>query len=387
MTLHDGVMAAGFGLRSHLSRKNNVLKHFQVPDDIAVRVEESKLRAATEAVFKKCGVPEDDARLGADVLMFADLKGVDTHGVSNMLRSYVDGYNSETLNPAPQWSFVKESPTTAVIDGDKGLGLMITPRAMEVAIEKAREYGTGVVTVRNSGHLGAAGYHAMMAAEQGMIGWCMTAGGKSMVPTFGAEPQLGTNPIAFAAPADKEPTFLFDAAMTSIAGNKIGLARRMGKPMQGGWVANDDGTPDMNGGAAAEFAANSLRMQLPLGSTRDLGSHKGYGLGMMVDILCGQLSFAPGFSTLAQNRRAHFVAAYSVDAFGDVDEFKRNMDGMLRGLRETKPMPGHDRVYYAGLPEYETEKERREKGIPLHPEVIDWFRDISAEFSIPFDLA
>jgi LDH2 family malate/lactate/ureidoglycolate dehydrogenase len=258
---------------------------------------------------------------------------------------------------------------------------------MEIAISKAREVGTGVVAVRNSGHLGAAGYHAMMAAEQDMIGWCMTAGGKAMIPTFGAEAQLGTNPIAFAAPGNNEPVFLFDAAMTSIAGNKIGLANRLGKEMSPGWVANADGTPDMEGGSMVDFVANTTRAQLPVGSTRELGSHKGYSLGVMVDILCGQLSFAPGFNSLARTRRAHFVAAYSVDAFGDVDEFKENMDGMLKGLAATKPMPGHDRVYYAGLPEHETRIERRETGVPLHPEVVEWFRGICAEFEITFDLA
>ena len=364
-----------------------MLKHFQVPDDIAVRVDVDKLRRTTEQVFMKCGVPEEDARLGADVLMFADESGIDTHGVSNMLRSYVTGYGAETINPEPNMTVVKETPSTAVIDGDAGLGLMIAPQAMDIAINKARDVGTGVVAVRNSGHLGAAGYHAMRAARQDMIGWCMTAGGKSMVPTFGAEAQLGTNPIAFAAPGNNEPAFMFDAAMTSIAGNKIGLANRMGKGMSAGWVANDDGTPNMEEGAVVDFAANSMRMQLPMGSTRELGSHKGYSLGVMVDILCGQLSFAPGFGTLDRTRRAHFVAAYSVDAFGDVDEFKSNMDGMLEGLAATRPMPGHDRVYYAGLPEHEVRIERRADGVPLHPEVVDWFRDICAEFEIDFDLA
>ncbi|HAG56225.1 MAG TPA: malate dehydrogenase, partial [Dehalococcoidia bacterium] len=297
------------------------------------------------------------------------------------------GYNAKTMNPDPQLKIVKETPSTATVDGDGGLGLMIAPKAMEIAISKAREVGTGVVAVRNSGHLGAAGYHAMMAAEQDMIGWCMTAGGKAMIPTFGAEAQLGTNPIAFAAPGSNEPVFLFDAAMTSIAGNKIGLANRLGKEMSPGWVANADGTPDMEGGSMVDFVANTTRAQLPLGSTRELGSHKGYSLGVMVDILCGQLSFAPGFNSLARTRRAHFVAAYSVDAFGDVDEFKENMDGMLKGLAATKPMPGHDRVYYAGLPEHETRIERRETGVPLHPEVVEWFRGICAEFEITFDLA
>lgn len=363
-----------------------MLEHFKVPSDIAVRVDIEKLRTATEAVFRKCGVPDREAELGADVLMFADLHGIDTHGVSNMLRNYVSMYNSGQLNPDPSMEIVKETASTALIDGDSGLGLMIAPKAMEIAIEKARESGTGVVSIRNSGHLGAAGYHAMMAANADMVGWCMTAGGNSMIPTFGAEPKLGTNPIAFAAPSDKEPTFMFDAAMTSIAGNKIGLANRLGRPLGPGWVANEDGSPNMEGGAASTFAANSLRTQLPLGSTRELGSHKGYSLGVMVEILCGHLSFAPGFADQTLRRRGHFVAAYSVDAFGDVAEFKRNMDGMLKGLRETKPMPGHDQVYYAGLPEHYEAKKRSEQGVPLHPEVVDWFRDISAEFEIPFDL-
>jgi L-2-hydroxycarboxylate dehydrogenase (NAD+) len=363
-----------------------LLKHFQVPDDIAVRVDVDRLRAATEQIFMHCGVPESEARLGADVLLFADQSGIDTHGVSNMLRSYIAMYNAKSINPAPQMKIVKETPSTATIDGDGGLGCMIAPKAMEIAIQKARAVGTGVVVVRNSGHLGAAGYHAMLAAEQDMVGWCMTAGGKAMVPTFGAEAQLGTNPIAFAAPGNNEPTFMFDAAMTAIAGNKIGLANRLGKEMSAGWVAKPDGTPEMEDGATVDFSANSMRMQLPLGSTRELGSHKGYSLGVMVDILCGQLAFAPGFGSLERTRRAHFVAAYSVDAFGDVDEFKENMDGMLKGLAATKPAPGHDRVLYAGLPEHETRIERRENGVPLHPEVVEWFRGICAEFEITFDL-
>ncbi len=364
-----------------------MLKHFQVPDDIAVRVDVDKLRNATEQVFIKCGVPESEAKLGADVLIFADESGIDTHGVSNMLRAYVSMYNSNSMNPDPQIKIVKETPSTATVDGDGGLGCMVAPKAMEIAIEKAKAVGTGVVAVRNSGHLGAAGYHAMMAVKHDMIGWCMTSGGKRMVPTFGAEPQLGTNPIAFAAPGNNEPPFMFDAAMTSIAGNKIGLASRMGKGMSPGWVAKSDGTPDMTGGASVEFVANSLAMQLPLGSTRELGSHKGYGLGVMVDILTGQLSFAPGYNTLARKRGGHFLAAYSVDAFGDVDEFKENMDGMLKAYAATKTMPGEERVYYAGLPEHEVRIERRANGVPLHPEVVDWFRGICAEFEIEFDLA
>ncbi|MBI4306369.1 MAG: Ldh family oxidoreductase [Chloroflexi bacterium] len=365
---------------------DELLEHFQVPDDIAVRVKPANLRSTIEQVFQKMGIPKEDAVTAADVLMFADLKGVDTHGVSNMLRAYVQGYNEKRLNPRPKMRIVKETETTAVVDGDGGLGIITCPQAMDIAIEKARKYGMGAVTIRNSGHAGAVGYHAMMAAKQDMIGWAMTAGGNAMVPTFGAEPRLGTNPIAFSAPASKEPFFLFDAATTTIAGNKIGLLRRLGRPLEPGWVSHPDGTPDMRGGQEPEFAAGSVRYQLPLGSTRELGSHKGFSLAVIVDILCGVLSGAAGFDRADRSRRGHFVAAYRIDAFVPIDEFKKNMDGFLRTLRETRPAPGHDRVVYAGLSEYETEQKRSKLGIPLHPEVIEWFKGACAELGIPFTL-
>ena len=365
-----------------------MLEHFKLSDDEAIRVPIDSLRSITEEIFIKCGVSEKDAKLGADVLMFADSRGIDTHGVSNLLRGYVSNYNSGKCNPRPKNTIVKSTLSTALVDGDNGLGLMTTPFGMNIAIEKAKKTGVGIVSIRNTEHFGAAGYYAMMAIEHDMIGWGMTGGGKAMVPTFGAEPQLGTNPIAFAAPANKEAPFMFDAAMTSIAAGKIGLARRMGKNMEPGWIADDDGTPNMGTSSLKESSKTStgMHMQLPLGSTRELGSHKGYGLGVMVDILCGQLSFAEGFSNLSENRRAHFVAAYDISAFGDVEEFKDNMDGMLKGLRETKAMPGKDRVLYPGLPEEETLIERTEKGIPLHPEVIDWFKGICAELQIQYKL-
>ena len=368
-----------------------MLEHFKISDDEAIRVPIDSLRTTTEELFLKCGVSEEDSKLGADVLMFADSRGIDTHGVSNALRGYVSDYLSGACNPRPVNSIIRSSQSTALVDGDNGLGLMTAPYGMKIAIEKAKKTGVGIVSIRNSNHLGAAGYHAMMAIEHDMIGWCMTGGGKAMVPTFGAEPQLGTNPIAFAAPANIEAPFMFDAATTAIAAGKIGLARRMGLSMEPGWIANEDGTPNMESTLIKDGpkskTSTGMRMQLPLGSTRELGSHKGYSLGVMVDILCGQLSFAPGFESLEQNRRAHFVAAYDISAFGSVNDFKNNMDGMLKGLRETKPMPGKDRVMYAGLPEVETLKERTEKGVPLHPEVIDWFKDICAELQIQYELS
>ena len=360
-----------------------MLKHFQVPDDIAVRVKIENLTTATNAIFLKMGVPDTDADLATDVLMQADLRGADTHGVSNMLRAYVASYGDGRTNPTPKEKIVRETASTAVYDGDNGLGIITTPHAMEIAIAKAKNTGVGMVTIKNSGHAGMMAYHALMAVKEGMIGTAYTAGGNSMVPTWGAEPKLGTNPIAFAAPTGTEEPFSFDAATTSIAGNKIGLANRLGHGLQPGWVANDDGSPDMEGAASSEFEAGGVRMQLPLGSTRELGSHKGYSLGVMVDIMCGPLSGAAGFGAATRERRAHFVAAYDVEAFVPLDEFKADMDGMMKGLRETKPAPGHDRVLYPGLSESEDEQERRANGIPLHQEVVEWFDDLTGKLLVP----
>tara|TARA_B100000686_G_C16785790_1_gene975166 strand:+ start:2218 stop:3327 length:1110 start_codon:yes stop_codon:yes gene_type:complete len=361
-----------------------LLDYFKVPKEDCININENDLRKVTESIFLKYGLSESNAQLSTDVLLHADLRGIETHGVSNMLRNYVQMYREGKSNPNPTWKIVKESYTTATVDGDGGLGLMTAAHSMDLAIEKAEKYGMGAVAIKNSGHLGAAGYFAMMALPHDMIGWCMTAGGKGMLPTFGAEPQIGTNPIAIAVPSNKKYPFVFDAAMTSIAGNKIGLLERLNKPILPGWVANPDGSPDMKGGSKAELKIGVTRNQLPLGSTRELGSHKGYGLAVAVDILCGVLSGAIGFSSLAVDRRAHFVAAYKIDGFNSISKFKEDMDEMLQGLMNTKPAPGHERVLYPGLEEGEVENFRRKEGIPLHKEVIDWYMKICSELDIPF---
>ncbi len=364
-----------------------MLDYFKVPEEDVVTVDVKNLRRVTEQMFIKCGVESEEARLGADVLMHADLRGIETHGVSNLLRHYISWYNDGTTNPNPNWKIVRESPTTATIDGDNGLGLMIAYHAMNLAIEKAEKYGTGSISIRNSAHCGAVGYFAMMALEYDMIGTCMTAGGNTMVPTFGAEAKLGTNPIAIAVPTKSKPPFVFDAATTTIAGNKMGLLERIGASMQPGWVAHDDGTPDMDGGGEFQYAHGPQKMQLPLGGTREMGSHKGYGLGVSVDILCGILSNGIGFPTLEASRRAHYVSAFKVDGFSEVDEFKNSMDQMLQGLEDTKPAPGNKRVLYAGLEEYEEEQKRLNKGIPLHKEVVGWYEEACQEMNIEFILS
>ena len=355
-----------------------MLQQFQVNLDEAVFVKGDDLKATVAAIFEKMGVEATDAQLGADVLVLADLRGVDTHGVSNMLRSYIAGYQRGDINPRPHWKVIRETPSTANIDSDRGLGIIITPKAMELAIQKAKAVGVGMVTIGNARHLGMASYHSMLALKHDMIGVCMTSCPPSVVPTFGAEARLGTNPIAIAVPAKNEPPFVFDAATSSVAGNKVNIARRLGVKMEPGWLADPDGNPIME-----EADPPDIYTLLPLGSTRELGSHKGYGLAGMVDILAGVLT-GFGFGAIpGRPNFGHYVAAYSIEAFTEVDGFKEMMDEWLRMLKSTKPAPGHDRVLVAGQPEAEVEAVRRVEGIPLHPEVTQWLRDTCAELSVP----
>ncbi len=351
---------------------------FKVADTDAVRVDEARLRATTQAIFEAVGVPPEDAALATDVLLLADLRGVESHGVSNMLRVYVRLYREGVLNPRPEWRVVRESPAGANVYADRGLGIIVAPRAMEIAIQKARQTGVGMVTVHHGGHAGMIAYHAMMPLRHDMVGMATTAAGSLMLPTFGREPRLGTNPIAFAAPAGQEAPFVFDAATTVIAGNQITAARRLGKLLPPGVIADPEGTPIME----PSQPPDEYRLMLPLGSTRAAGSHKGYGLACIVEILGSLLSGVRCIALTGRHVANEFVCAIDVNAFCDVADFKRNMDDFLRELRTTPPAPGHDRVYYAGLLEAETEADRRRNGIPLHREVLAWFDAICDELGV-----
>lgn len=354
------------------------MQMFKVSEADAVQVDEARLRATTAALFEKLNVPPEDAALAADVLVSADLRGVESHGVSNMLRAYVRQYREGTLNPRPNWRVVRETPSAANVESDHGHGIIITPKAMQIAIQKARETGVGMVTLRNGGHAGMVSYHAMLALPHDMVGICTTAAGALVIPTFGREPRLGTNPIGLAAPAGEEAPFVFDGATSVIAGNQITAARRMGKLLPPGVIAAEDGTPIME---PTEPPAEYGRM-LPLGSTREMGSHKGYGLACIVEILGSILGGVQCMALAGRGHANHFVAAIDVAAFTPVEEFKRHMDDFLRTLRTTPPAPGHDRVLYAGLLEAETERQRRRDGIPLHREVVDWFDSICDELGL-----
>ncbi len=358
-----------------------MLDRFKVPEEDRVYVPHEQMRGATHDLFLSAGLAGEDAALAADVLIFNDLRGVETHGVSNMLRIYLERYRSGEMEPRPDFTITRETATTVVVDGGGGLGLHVAPKAMDLAIAKAAEHGLGAACVTNVGHMGGAGYHAMRALPHDMIGVALSTSGRMvMLPTFGAEPRLGTNPIAWAAPAGEMPPFCLDIGTTQIANNKLGLARRVGAQVEPGWIADVDGRPIME---RSDIPACSY--MLPLGGTRDQGSHKGYGLGAVVDILGSTLSgMGPGLVALVPG---FHLMAYRIDAFVDADQFKRDMDIFLRGLADTPPAPGEERVLYPGLPEAEAEVERRANGVPYHVEVIEWFRTAGNERGMSFPFA
>ena len=356
-----------------------ILERFKVPPQDQVLVSEAALRRTTTQIFEKMGVTPEDAADAADVLVMTDLRGVETHGVSNMLRVYVRDYRAGKLDPRPGFKMEREAPGTAVIDAEKRLGIIVGPKAMRLAIEKARRVGVGIVTVHNSGHFGAIGHFAMQAAQADMVGACFTAAGLHVVPTFGAKPLLGTNPIAVAAPARHEAPLLFDAATSAIAGNKIRLAMRVGSPLLPGWVTDKEGTPIME--EKPVFNRDEF-YQAPLGGTREQGSHKGYGFALMAEVLSTLLSGAmPTMLVPGSGSKNHF-AAYHIEAFTDLEQFKDTMDEMLKTLRTAKPVSGQDRVLYPGLSEAEEVLHRRAHGIPLHKEVLQWFAECTSEMGL-----
>jgi L-2-hydroxycarboxylate dehydrogenase (NAD+) len=324
-----------------------ILERFKVPEKDQVLVSEAALRQTVTQIFEKVGVSPEDAADAADVLTMTDLRGVETHGVSNMLRAYVRDYKAGKLEPRPGWRIERESPATAVIDAGRRLGIIVGPKAMRLAIEKARRVGVGVVAVHNSGHFGAIGHFAMQAAREDMVGVCFTAAGLHVVPTFGAKPLLGTNPIAVAAPARHEAPLLFDAATSAIAGNKIRLAMRIGSPLLAGWITDKEGTPIME--EKPVFDRGDF-YQAPLGGTREQGSHKGYGFAMMAEVLSTLLAGAlPTMLAPASGSKNQF-AAYDIKAFTELERFKDTMDQMLRTCAPPRRRPGRSASSIPGCP-------------------------------------
>jgi LDH2 family malate/lactate/ureidoglycolate dehydrogenase len=279
-------------------------------EGLAVRVGADPLRRHVTSIFERLGLPAEDAATAADVLVQADLMGVDSHGVSNYIQLlYVPGLRGGSIAPRPRIEVVQETAISALYDGGGGLGLVVGTRAMRAAIEKARASGVGLVAVRNSRHYGAAGCYARMALAHDLLGLSLTNSDKLVVPTFGRESRIGTNPISVAVPAGAQPPFLLDMATSTVPLGKIMLARRNGLTLPEGWAADENGVPTTD----PETAFRALRL-LPLGSTFEQGSHKGYGLGVVVDILSGVLSGAGvAVGQGLGGQVGHFFAALRVD--------------------------------------------------------------------------
>lgn len=351
----------------------------------------SRLFEFTKSVLVKIGCPEKDAELAADVLLSADLRGVDSHGVAR-LSGYVRLWEKGRINSIPNIRIVHESPSTAVVDGDGGLGLVVAPYAMQVAIEKAKNAGTGWVTVKNSNHYGIAGYHAMMALEHDMIGISLTNASPLVSPTFSKERLLGTNPISVAIPADKQPPFVADMATTTAANGKLEILQRKNLDAPLGWVQDKDGLPTADSNGVKKGGA-----LLPLGGDREHGSHKGYALGAIVDIFSAVLSGAnygpwvPPFVAFLDpdpnpvgEGIGHFFGAMRVDAFRPAEEFKAHMDNWITRFRKATPTPGNEKVIIPGDPERELEAERRISGIPLLAPVVEDLSQLGDRFGVKF---
>ena len=347
------------------------------------RINHEKLMRFVQTAFEKLGVPAADAQIAADTLVSADLRGVDTHGVIRFSPHawYVKWLSDGSMTAKPNIRIISETPSTALLDGDRGMGMVIGHRAMKLAIEKAKQSGIGMVGVRNSRHYGMSAQYAMQALAHDMIGIAMTNAGRQVVPTFGREARFGTNPMCFAVPADKELPFVLDMATTTAAAGKLELAARLEKTIPVGWALDEkaEATQDPR-------VAQKARRLLPLGGSRDSGSHKGYGLAVLVEILCGVLTGTLTALAVDQDPRGHFFGAIRVDAFRPVTEFKRDMDRLIRELKSTPPIEGQKRVYVAGEIEFETSEERAERGIPLLPSVLKGLREVSEQLGVRYDL-
>ena len=340
-------------------------------------------------IFLKIGCNETNADIAAQVLLSADLRGVDSHGIAR-LSGYIRLWEVDRINANPNIAIVHETPSTAVVDGDRGLGLVVAPAAMKIAIDKARNVGTGWVSVKNSNHFGIAGIHAMMALEHDMIGIAMTNASPLVAPTFAIERLLGTNPIAVAIPAGNEAPFVADFATTTAANGKLEILQRKNLDTPEGWVQTITGAASTN---AAEVRNGGAL--LPLGGDKEHGSHKGYMLGSIVDIFSAILSGAnygpwvppfPAYVPMPENMPGegigHFFGVMRIDAFRPVADFNVHMDNWIQRFKAAKTIEGQPRVVIPGEPEKAMEIERLANGIPLIEPVLKDLQELAAKFNM-----
>ncbi|MCF8254119.1 MAG: Ldh family oxidoreductase [Bacteroidia bacterium] len=342
-----------------------------------------RLLQFTKSVFLSCGMPEADANLAADVLLSADMRGIDSHGVAR-LSGYIRLQEAGRANMNAKHKVIHETPSTATVDADQGLGLVVAPKAMDIAIEKAKQVGTGWVAIQNSNHFGIAAYHAMKALPHDMIGISMTNASPLVAPTYSKERMLGTNPICMAFPSGSQQPFIVDMATSNAANGKLEIAQRKNKEIPLGWVQTKNGLDSVN--------ANELKDG---GSLLPLGGHKGYGLGAAVDILSAVLSGAnygpwvPPFvaflnplENLPGNGIGHFLGAMRIDAFRPAEDFKKHMDQWIIRFKQSQRVDENQEVLIPGEPEFRLQKERELEGIPLNPQVEKDLQELAQKFGL-----
>jgi LDH2 family malate/lactate/ureidoglycolate dehydrogenase len=357
---------------------------------------EEPLTEFCQKVFEKMGVPSKEALTTAEVLVLADLRGIESHGVAR-LRRYYTGLKNGVMVPRPNMKIVHETPVSARIDAGAALGQVAGNFGMKMAIEKALKSGMGFVSVGNSNHYGIAGYYSLMALKHDLIGIYLTNSDSYVVPTFGREVLLGTNPISVTVPAIKERPFVLDMSTAVATLGKLEVASRMGKKISLGWATDEKGRscddPVRVLGNIRSKAGGGL---LPLGGEgEEFGGHKGYGLDLLVDILCGVLS-GSGYLNLLYpktpegkplpSRVSHFFGALQIDYFRPAEEFKKDMDDLIRRLKNSPKAEGQDRIYVHGEKEFELEEKYRKEGIPLYYKVYDDLKAIGGEVGVPFKL-
>jgi L-2-hydroxycarboxylate dehydrogenase (NAD+) len=341
---------------------------FRVPVDV--------IRSFMEDVFRSVGVPDHHAAIIADILLASDLRGIESHGTGR-LKMYYDRIKDGRIDPkSADMRIVKESPTTAVIDGGHGMGHVVAHRAMTMAMDKAAEFGMGSVAVRNSTHFGIDGYYPLMAIKRGMIGFSVTNARPSIAPTFGVEPMLGTNPIAFGAPSDEDCPFLFDGATSITQRGKVEVLNRKGLPTPSGWIIDDKGNPATESADILAGLVEKRNALLPLGGFGEaLSGHKGFGLSVIVELLSASLqdgAYLRGLSGLdadgnpARFRVGHFFLAIDIEHFVPLETFKHTTGNILRDLRGSTKSPGHDRIWTAGEKEWENEARIAVEGVPIN---------------------
>jgi len=336
--------------------------------------------------FIAAGVPEKDAEICTDVLMESDRRGIESHGVNRFKPIYIDRIRGGILNPVTEFEVIRETPSTAVVDGHNGMGMVIAHRSMQMAIDKAKKCGIGMVAVRNSTHFGIAGYYATMATKENMVGFCGTNARPSIAPTFGVENMMGTNPLTFGVPTDEEFPFVIDCATSITQRGKIEYYSREGLPTPEGLVVTNEGGTMTDSDAILKALTTGEAALAPLGGIgEDTAGYKGYGYAALVEILSAALqagSYMKMLTGIGENGEkkpyplGHFFMAIDTEAFMGADSFKKTAGDILRELRASKKAPGHDRIYTAGEKEYLVWLERRDKGVPIGEAVQKEFIEV-----------